>query len=100
MIAAVSYFMTSTLYLFVTWLRKPLIRENNVLEVITAILFLGACILGAKKLLSSSTAKTLNIYWCIPVLGLIGFLEETSFGHSFLYYDVPVIYGVKVDAIS
>ena len=39
------------------------------------------------------------MYWSIPLLGLIGFLEETSFGHSFLYYDVPTIRGVKIDAL-
>ena len=34
-----------------------------------------------------------------PLVGLIGFLEETSFGHSFLYYEVPEIQGVKIDAL-
>lgn len=98
-ITALSFLFTSAVYIWVPWLRKPLVRENNILELVTALLFLAVCVLGVKYLVDCRAAYHEKVYWSIPVLGLIGFLEETSFGHSFLYYDVPVIQGVKIDAV-
>ncbi len=40
-----------------------------------------------------------KVYWTIPILGILGILEEESFGHSFLYFSVPKIYGVQLDSL-
>ena len=98
-ITLLSFFLASSIYLWVPWLRKPLIRENNLLELLTAALFFLVVILGVKRLVKLKGTHNGKMYWIIPIVGLIGVLEETSFGHSFLYYEVPVINGVKIDAL-
>ncbi len=98
-ITGISFLVMASVYIFVPWLRKPLVRENNILELLTAILFLTVIMLGTKILIEQRRLTPPWVYWGIPLFGLIAFLEETSFGHSFLYYEVPIIQGVKIDAL-
>jgi len=87
------------LYAAVPSLRKVIIRENNFLELITAVLYVGVCFYGWRLCLQITQQGGKKIFWLIPVFGLLGFLEEESFGHSFLYFVVPKVQGIQFDSL-
>jgi hypothetical protein len=87
------------LYAAVPSLRKVIIRENNFLELITAVLYLGVCFYGWRLCLQITQQCGKKIFWLIPVFGLFGFLEEESFGHSFLYFGVPKVQDIPIDSL-
>ena len=98
-VTAISFLVTASAYVWIPSIRIPLLRENSFLESLTALFFFLVVILGTKTLLEKRSKKYPMIFWIIPLLGLLGFLEETSFGHRFLDYNRPTIQGVKMDAV-
>lgn len=89
----------SLLYLLVPWLRKPLVREDNLLELLSAGLFLVTVAAGIHLVRRLQDRYDKKVYLVIPLLGLIGFLEEMSFGERLFHFEVPVMYGVRIDAV-
>ncbi len=87
------------IYAGVPALRKVIVRENNVLELLTAFFYTGACLYGWWLCVEARRKGVLRQYWLIPLLGFLGLLEEESFGHSFLYFEVPKIWDIQVDAL-
>ena len=91
--------LLASIYWLVPALRKPLVREDNLLEMATALLFLATIILGTRALLRLPLAQRTWSDWLVPGLALLGFLEEVSFGR--LFFDKrPIVEGVKIDAID
>lgn len=87
------------LYAAVPSLRKVIIRENNFLELITAVLYVGVCFYGWRFCLQITQQGGKKIFWLIPAFGFLGFLEEESFGHSFLYFTLPKVQGTQIDSL-
>jgi len=87
------------LYAAVPSLRKVIIRENNFLELITAVLYVGVCFYGWRLCLQITQQGQNKIFWLIPFFGFWGFLEEKSFGNSFLYFAVPKVQDIQIDSL-
>ena len=83
--------------------RKILIRENNILELTTAIFYVVACFLALSLWRNSPKGKNRNLTLAIGLLSLFGFLEEVSYGifaiRNLYAFDVPKIYGEHIDAL-
>ncbi len=87
------------LYAAVPSLRKVIIRENNFLELITAVLYVGVCFYGWRLCVQITQQGGKKIFWLIPGFGLLGFLEEESFGHSFLHFTLPKLQSTRIDGL-
>ena len=88
----------SALYWLLPLFRKPLVREDNLMEMATALLFLLTAVLGFSYLLRKQKANRHWSEWVVPGLATLGFLEEVSFGRLF-FEKLPIVEGVKIDAI-
>ena len=97
-IAVKLFILLSTIYWLIPALRKPLVREDNLLEMITALLFLATAVLSVTYLLKRANGPRHWSDWCVPVLATLGFLEEVSFGRLF-FDQLPIVQGVKIDAL-
>ena len=78
--------------------RKQFIKENRFLEDATAYLFLLAFLVGIYMILKMRKSHFLKSYFIFPFLGLLGYLDEISFGKKF--FDIeqfPEISGVEFD---
>ena len=92
------FLLLSAIYWLIPPLRKPLVREDNLLEMITALLFLATAIMSVAYIRRRPPPSRHWSEWCVPVLATLGFLEEVSFGR--LFFDkLPVVHGVKIDAL-
>ncbi len=93
-----SFGLLAAIYLVIPALRKPLVREDNLLEMATALLYLAVTVLAIRHLLRMSATLKLPAFWLVPILSGLGFIEEVSFGRMF-FNELPVVLGVKIDAI-
>ena len=92
------FLLLSAIYWLIPPLRKPLVREDNLLEMITALLFLATAIMSVAYIRRRPPPNRHWSEWCVPALATLGFLEEVSFGR--LFFDkLPVVHGVKIDAL-
>jgi len=79
---------------------KILMKEDRIIEILTAFAYLAGSIIAFRKVKKLRSSGLPAFYWLIPVAGIMGFLEETSFGRTFYkYYDRVEIHGKKIDAL-
>ena len=97
-ISSISFVLLSLVYVYIPLLRKPLTNEDNLLEMATALMYLGVSVLAIKLLTKRTTASDYQLAWLIPLLALIGFAEEVSLGRLF-FSEIPLVEGVKIDAV-
>lgn len=101
----ISFIILSILCVVIPNPQNLLAQEDGFLENLSALLFfisffLGTIIirkLSAKKIISSHHNSG---YFCIPLISLLGFLDEISFGERiFNFQFIQVIDGLKLDGI-
>jgi hypothetical protein len=69
----------SSIYIFVPQLRNSLLKENQFLENLTAVLFFGSFVAGLILLKRSKGKRHSRAYLAIPLMGLFCFLEEIDY---------------------
>lgn len=74
-----------------------LATEDGPVEVLTALIYLGAAILAFKALRNNSAQRWLLT--AIAATGIIGCLDEISFGERLFGLTMPVLYGEKIDGV-
>ncbi|MEQ8952557.1 MAG: hypothetical protein RL120_00355 [Gammaproteobacteria bacterium] len=81
--------------------RSFVFDEDRLVENISAAVFLGAGVYAARLWLMNTWSAPLDklALAVIAVLGLIGFLDEISFGERMLRFDVHVIAGTRIDGV-
>ena len=72
-----------------------LVEEDGIIETTTALVFLGAALIGTIAMLTTGARR---LYWLVPAFGLFGFLDEMSFGARIFGFPLPVIDGLEVDS--
>lgn len=77
------------------------LKEDQAVENITASLFFFAFILGSINLCRVRSIPNVLFYFPIPLIGLIGFLDELSWGERVSRKHAPVMIkdGVKIDGM-
>ena len=89
----------SLIYGLVPWLRKPIIREHNFLETLTAICFVLSVVLSVYRIPGVTPPTARRIFAVIPVLAMFGFLEEMSYGLILAGASTPHIFDVQIDSL-
>jgi hypothetical protein len=74
--------------------RGRLAVEDGIIETTTALVFLGAAIIGTLGMLRSPHR---GIHWLVPVVGLLGFADEIRFGARIWGVTLPTVSGVEID---
>jgi len=88
------------LFLLIPSLRNTLVNEDQIIESLTAFFFFLTFILGMWFLFKIEHRWSRVIYAFIPIVGLIGFLDELSFGLRILGASKPFsIAGKKMDSV-
>ena len=70
--------------------------EDRLVETATAIAYLAAGLVAGRALLAGARPRS----WLgfVAGVGLLGFLDEMSFGERMIGFEAPVVGGVKIDA--
>ncbi len=89
----------SSVYILVPELRQSFLSEDQFIENLTAALFFSAFLLGGISIARSKEKHHRVAYGAIPLMGLVGFLEELSYGERLFNINMPKMYGVKIDAV-
>ena len=76
-----------------------LIKEDGLIENISAILFAAAFLISLIHWPKIRRKEGATTFVFVGILGLIGFLDEISFGERLFDLTMPVIYEVKIDAL-
>lgn len=81
--------------------RTFIAAEDGILENLTVSLFLFTFLFSLVLLATRQVNGSLNRRWLYLLLaiGLLGFLEEISYGERLFDLKMPVVYGVKIDAL-
>jgi hypothetical protein len=87
------------LYLGVPAARPALYREGHPVENLTAGLFLAAAVVGAVRMRRQGLRWHRHPLGLILLLGILGFLDEMSWGTRDLPYEAPIIEGLRVDGL-
>jgi len=88
----------SLIYIFFPETRLSFLREDQFMENLTAVLFFSSFLFGIGSLARPKEKKYRMAYIAIPLVGLIGFLDELSYGERIFYFTAPEIFGVDIDA--
>ena len=105
LISIVGSFFFLMLYGFFPFLRKPLVRENNILEMLQVLLYVAAIWRGLGNLSEFPKGWIRKFHMLIPLVGVVCVLEEISYGATFLpIYKIfsgrsPRVDGIKMDAL-
>ena len=84
-------------YVWFPTYRHYLLQEDSLVENLSAMFFLLSSFLSLLFLVKLKDHKKLLIF--VLVVGLIGFLDELSFGERIFGFAMPSIGRVKIDAI-
>jgi len=84
-----------SMFLLMPSARPRLATEDGVIEAATAVLFLGAAAVGSVGVLRSGATR---IHSLIPIVGLLGFLDEMRFGARIFGFSPPSVNEVEVDS--
>jgi hypothetical protein len=87
----------SVLFAAVSEGRELLFVENGAVETLTAAAFGAAVVVGLVRLWWLPGSRPLVLLG-LPLLALVGFLDEVSFGKDLLGLSAPIIAGYEVDA--
>jgi hypothetical protein len=88
----------SLLYIFIPGLRDTLTLEDHFLENLTTILFFESFLISLFAVTRLQNKFRKKLYVAIPLVGLIGFLDELSFGERLFDFTPPTANGIRVDA--
>lgn len=72
--------------------------EDQLIETLTALLFLAAAIYCFVGFIKNKNAGRRTSWFLFGSLGLIGFLDELSFGERIFNLSMPSVRGVQIDA--
>jgi len=81
------------LYVLAPGLRGPLFGEDRAVETATALLFLAAAIVSLALLIASRSPSYRATLVTASGFGLLGFLDEISFGARLFGWSTPAMYG-------
>ena len=87
------------LYFFFPQLRKYFFSEDYLVENITAVFFLISFFLGIFLIIRIREKKLRRLYLILPLISILGFLEEISYGQRIFNYKVPKLYSERFDAL-
>lgn len=76
--------------------RRYLLNEDSLIETLSAVFYLISFFLALLFFFKSNIHRKPLIF--ISAVGLLGFLDELSFGERLFGFNMPYIYGVKIDA--
>lgn len=81
--------------------RGYFIREDSLIENLTAAFYFCAFASALFLLTNRSIRNRKGRNWltALSALGLVGFLDEISFGERLFDFDMPVTHGTKIDAV-
>ncbi|UCG34723.1 MAG: hypothetical protein JSW17_04315 [Candidatus Omnitrophota bacterium] len=97
LVAAVNVFIFSMLYIFVPQSERLFRGEDVVMENISAVLFFIGFLLSLFFVLKTKERKYRKAYFAIPIICLIGFLDEISFGARIINFTTPTFYGAEIE---
>ncbi len=83
-------------YAWIPTYRYLLVEEDGLVESLSAAFYIFACVLGLLILKKRRAHKRLLVL--VSALGLLGFLDELSFGERILGLSMPSVRGVSIDA--
>ncbi len=86
-------------YHFSPGLRDQLTKENRFVEDASALAFFGTFVIGAVSWPRAKGKNGFGMLVFLAILGLVGFLDEISFGERLFGFSMPVVHGVKIDAV-
>jgi hypothetical protein len=89
----------SLLYLLFPGIRRFLVSENCCLETLTVVLYFATFILSLLFYVNFRKKPGAKFLLFASVAGLVGFLEEISYGQSLLHWKMPLVIGVEFDAL-
>jgi len=89
----------TSLYILVPGVRKSFVLEDHLTENLTVLFGMTSFLLGLIYLKAKADADLWKAYFMIPLLGLLGSLDEISFGERIWHLTMPTLLGVKIDAI-
>lgn len=95
----VNIILFSALYVLLPDIREGWIQEGSLLENLTAILAFIGFLVGLFFVLKIKSKFHQKLYSVLPILGLITFLDELSFGKDIIELDFPTIGGMEIDAL-
>jgi hypothetical protein len=79
---------------------KILMKEDRLIEILSAFAYLAGAVIAFLKVKKFVSKGLPRFYWLLPVAGIMGFLEETSFGWTFFkYYERIEVHGKKIDSL-
>ena len=99
------FLLVVALYGFFPFLRKPLVRENNILEILQIVLYVAAIGLSFRNLNTFPKCFVRKAYRAITLVGVVGVLEEVSYGNTIfpiykmLFSQTPKLERVKIDSM-
>ncbi|MBD2101839.1 hypothetical protein [Leptolyngbya sp. FACHB-261] len=96
-IATLNILVFSILFVMVPSLAGEFIGEDRFMENLSATLFFTGFLAGAIMIARSRKIRH-RFYFAIPVISLIGLLDELSFGERLFKLHIPKIYGFKIDS--
>jgi len=98
-VSVVNIIVLSSLYFLFPDLRDFLIAEDKLTEDLTALFYLLSFILGVFLISRIRENRLRRIYLALPVIGLLGFLEELSYGERIFKFKTPLVYNEYFDAL-
>lgn len=98
-IIILNIFAFTLLYSMFPKLQYFLFSEDKLVENLSGLFFLLSFIIGTLFLIQLKGRKERWIYLAIPLLGLIGFLEELSWGHRIFHFKLPYLFGIHFDSL-
>ncbi len=99
LVTTLNVLIFSSLYISIPQLRTSFVAEDQFTESVTAVLFFSSFLLGLILIVKLKRKSYRKVYLVIPLLGLVGFLDELSFGQRMFNLTMPKIYGVEIDAV-
>jgi hypothetical protein len=90
----------SLMFYLIPEVRPNFVEEDQFIENFSTILFFGSFILSLIFVVRlAQKTHWWKTYLVIPVLSLICFLDEISFGERIFNLTMPTVYGKKIDAV-
>ena len=95
----VNIIVFSALYVFLPDIREGWIQEGSLLENLTALLAFISFLVGLFFVFKIKDKTHQKIYIALPILGLIVFLDEVSFGEGIFEFNFLTIGDMEIDAL-
>lgn len=95
----VTFIGITATYLAAPSLREHFVREDDLLENLTAGLHFAAFLFAAIGASRTAPGARRRLGPAVAVLGLFAFLDEVSYGAGYFLYRPPRLLGVRIDAL-